>query len=103
MQKRARSVKAKYKRASNTSRLLAEKNNKGVTIRHAKGINQNGVSFISYLSKDDQGLYLHESLHGIFSRINGQFNPWLDYKIFRMSKWNVPHDNRFYERILNGF
>ncbi len=99
----ARIVKAKYKKASNTSRLLADKNDNGVINDYSSGINQNGVAFISYEYEGVARVYLHESLHGIFSRINGQFNPWLDYKIFRMSKYWADPSKRFYERVINGF
>ncbi|QOI98653.1 MAG: hypothetical protein HRU69_14700 [Flammeovirgaceae bacterium] len=62
------------------------------------GLNQNGASFISWLKRDDESSFFHESLHGIFSRIAGRAHSWIDYYLFNSR--SLAHDERYFERVL---
>ena len=71
----------------------------GTKVRPAAGVNQNGVSFLSYSA--DKTTKFHESLHAIHGRITGAYLPWLSVKLF--GRRGYDKGTNWFETILVPF
>jgi hypothetical protein len=61
--------------------------------------NMNGASFIMHGYRE--WTTFHESLHGIFNRVAGRGNPWIDNRVFGSEF--LDHGSRYYEMVTFPF